>query len=64
MNGTAGNTYNDWKVANLTTGADGTSNSSVTLENSGVLNFVVSPAITWVEPGDRLMLSNFQYVEK
>ncbi|MCK9295766.1 MAG: hypothetical protein M0P70_11850 [Desulfobulbaceae bacterium] len=64
MNGTAGNTYNDWKVANLTTGADGTSNSPVTLTNTGVLNFVVSPAITWVEPGDRLMLSNFQYVEK
>lgn len=64
MNGTAGNTYNDWKVSNLTTGANGTSNSSVTLENFGVLNFVVSPAITWIEPGDRLMLSNFQYVEK
>jgi Tfp pilus tip-associated adhesin PilY1 len=64
MNGTAGTTYNNWKVSNLTTGADGTSNSSVTLMDSGVLSFVVSPAIAWVEPGDRLMLSNFQFVEK
>ncbi|MBU0968095.1 MAG: hypothetical protein KKA54_17155 [Proteobacteria bacterium] len=64
MNGTAGNTYDDWKVANLTTGADGSSNSSVTLADSGVLSFVVSPVVAWIEAGDRLMLSNFQFVEK
>jgi hypothetical protein len=64
LNGTAGNTYSDWNVENLTTGADGSSQSPVTLANSGVLNFTVSPAIPWVQVGDRLMLSNFQFIEK
>jgi Tfp pilus tip-associated adhesin PilY1 len=64
LNGTAGNTYNDWNVANLTTGADGASNTPLTLVNSGVLNFAVTPAIAWVQVGDRLMLSNFQFIEK
>lgn len=64
MNGIAGNTYNDWTVANLATGADGASNSPVTLANSGVINLAVTPAVDWVQPGDRLMLSNFQFTEK
>jgi Tfp pilus tip-associated adhesin PilY1 len=64
LNGTAGNTYSDWNVANLTTGADGASNFPITLVNSGVLNFPVTPAIAWVQAGDRLMLSNFQFIEK
>lgn len=64
MHGTAGNTYDNWTVANLTTGVDGTSSSSVTLANSGVLNFAVLPAVAWVQAGDRLMLSNFQFVDK
>lgn len=64
MHGTAGNTYSDWTVANMTTGTDGTSTSSVTLVDSGVLNFSVLPAVAWVQVGDRLMLSNFQFIEK
>lgn len=64
IHGTAGNTYSDWTVANLTTGVEGTSVSPVTLANSGVLNFAVLPAVGWVQTGDRLMLSNFQFVDK
>lgn len=64
MHGEAGKTYSSWTVANQTTGIDGTSPSAVTLVNSGVLNFSVLPALAWVEVGDRLMLSNFQFVEK
>ncbi|RJX28224.1 MAG: hypothetical protein C4531_12545 [Desulfurivibrio sp.] len=64
LHGTAGTTYDDWTAANLTTGVDGTSSSAVTLANSGVLNFSVLPAVGWVQAGDRLMLSNFQFVEK
>ncbi|MFZ5766867.1 MAG: hypothetical protein ACOY4H_14915 [Thermodesulfobacteriota bacterium] len=64
MHGAAGSTYTDWNVANLTTGIEGTSPSSITLANSGIINLSALPAVEWIQVNDRLMLSNFQFVER
>ncbi len=64
LKGTPGNTYSDWDVSNLSTGMEGTSNSTLTLMESGELQPLVSPAVAWIKVGDRLMLSNYQCVEK
>ena len=64
VSGTIGETYDAWKVANLSTGNNGTSSSSVTLVDSGTLNFSVSPTLDWIVEGDRLYLSNYEFAIK
>ena len=73
MKGTACDIYNDWKVTNLSNGARGTSTSPVTLVNSlnepscptgtTSVGLVVEPTIAWMKPGDRVMISNFQFTD-
>ncbi|MCB2183209.1 MAG: hypothetical protein KQH63_14345 [Desulfobulbaceae bacterium] len=64
MTGYAGDTYSSWSVVNKTTGNGGSSATVLTLANSGSLAFTVTPVLDWIEEGDRLMLSNFDFIEK
>lgn len=60
MQGTAGKTYNDWHVTNLSTIlGTGASSSSLTLAESGDKTFLVTPTIAWLNPGDIVQVSNY-----
>ncbi len=48
--------YNDWTVTNLTTGATGSSTSSITLANGGSLTFTTTAA-EWINVGDSIKVS-------
>ena len=62
--GTEGNSYSDWNVSNLTTGGTGNSISSITLANAGGTSFAVTPTLAWIKEGDRLLIANYQFIDK
>ncbi len=60
MQGTAGKTYNEWQVSNLTTIlGTGKSSSLLTLAESGDKTFSVTPTIAWLRPGDIIQVANY-----
>ena len=62
LQGTEGNSYADWTVANLDTIiGTGTSSSTLTLANSGDLTLTVSPTDNWLVPGQRVLVSNYSF---
>lgn len=62
--GTEGNSYSDWNVSNLATAGNGDSLSPITLTNYGVTSFNVTPTLDWIKEGDRLLISNYQFIDK
>ncbi len=62
MQGTEGDSYSDWYVANLDTVlGTGTSTSPLTLTNDQGLLFNVNPKVDWLARGDRILLSNYSF---
>lgn len=59
MQGTAGTSLSSWEVVNLETVLGrGTSTSPLTLANSGIKTFTVSPTSAWLAAGQRVSVSN------
>lgn len=55
-------TYADWLVSNLDTlVGTGTSDTSLTLTNSGDLSLTVSPTYDWLATGQRVLIANYSY---
>ncbi len=66
--------YSSWDVNNLSAGVHGSSTTPLSLVNSltepscsqagAPLGLIVDPTLAWLKPGDRVMLSNYQFTDK
>ncbi|WP_028583285.1 pilus assembly protein [Desulfogranum mediterraneum] len=65
LKGKAGESYADWEVSNLKTVlGKGTSTSTITLANDGVVGFSVLPTDDWLSLGDQVLVANYKAVTK
>lgn len=65
LKGPAGKIYSQWTVANLgLLAAKGASTTPLFLGNSGTRSFEVTPVVSWLQPGDKVLLSNRNFTTK
>lgn len=65
MQGVAGKAYSQWTITNLgTITTKGTSATTMALGNSGERNFTVTPVVSWLKPGDQILVSNHTFTTK
>lgn len=63
--GTIPNKYSQWLVANLSTNATaGESTDELELGNKGTRSFHVTPTVNWLNEGDSILVSNYNFDTK